>query len=123
MSDFKHRLNKSSSQRSVNVDGYSKISLSSNYNLLPIGEVNKIINSAEQFNEERRNSNLYRLSGSISPLFTNVLFNTSGESSWKSFNNNLFRDRTFPPDGISLDDEEDFTYLEAIEAHLKEDDG
>lgn len=123
MSNLKHRLNRESSQIDVNVDGFTKIKLESNSNLLPIGDVEKVINSAEQFNKERSESPYYRLSGSINPLFTNVLFNNTGVSSWASFNEIIFRDRTFPSNGTTALDDEDLTYTESIDYHLKEKNG
>jgi len=120
---MKRRLNSKSYQNAVNVDNFNKIQLESNSNLLPVGDISNTVNAADQFNKERQVSPFYRISGAITPMFTNVLFNTTGTSSWKSFNDILFRDATFPSNGINIDDEEDLTYYESIEKHLKEDDG
>ena len=56
----KYRLNKESSQKSVNKDTNDKLYLTSNSNLLPVNDINKILNSAEQFNKERQSSSYYR---------------------------------------------------------------
>lgn len=119
----KHLLKKEKSKRDVNQDDYSKIQINSNEKLLPVGDINKIVDVAERFNIERQTSSFYRISGTINSLFTNVLFNTSGNNSWASFMTNKFRDMSYPPDTIDLDQEEDLTYKEAIDNHLTEVDG
>jgi hypothetical protein len=120
---MRRRLNSESYKNAVNVDNFNKIQLESSSNLLPVGDISNTVNVANQFNKERQASSFYRISGTITPMFTNILFNTTGASSWKSFNDPLFRDATFPANGINIDDEEDLTYYESITKHLKEDDG
>ena len=105
--DNKYRLNSANSQEAVNEDSYGKIELQSKTHILPIGDVEKIINVGDQFNKERQESPYYRLTGTINTLFNNVLFNISEENSWGMFNDDLFRDGTFPPDSVSENDEED----------------
>ena len=124
MENKEFRLNSASNQRAVNEDTFDKIQIESKSAPLPIGEVNKIINLGEQFNKERQESKLYRLTGSFDTLFNNVLFNTTGTNSWETFNTNTFRDGTYPPvPEFSLDDEEDLTYIEAIAKYLTENNG
>ena len=118
-----YRLNKETSQKSVNEDTFDKIQLESKTNIIPINDINKTISVDNQFNSERNNSSLYRVSGTFNSLFNNVLFNTSGTNSYSTFNSDLFRDRSFPPDTLTNDDEEDLTYAESIDFHLKEDNG
>jgi len=120
---MKRRLNRESYQKAVNVDNFNKIQLESSSNLLPVGDISNTVNAADQFNKERQSSSFYRISGSITPIFTNVLFNTTGTSSWKTFNNVLFRDTSFPFDGDNLNSNIDLTYRESIVKHLKESDG
>jgi hypothetical protein len=120
---MKRILNKETSVKAVNTDNFNKIELKSNYNLLPVGDVSSVINVADQFNKERQACSYYRISGNITPMFTNVLFNSIGVNSWKIFNNALFRDGTFPANGIDVTDEEDLTYTESIIKYLKENDG
>jgi len=119
---MRRRLNSKSYQNAVNTDNFNKIQLESNSRLLPVGNISNTVNSADQFNKERQSCSYYRLSGVITPMFTNVLFNTTGTNSWQTFNDILFRDATFPANN-ELDDEEDLTYNESIAKHLKEDDG
>jgi hypothetical protein len=123
MERHKIRLNTENSQRDVNVEMYQNIYLASESKPLPYNDINKVINENEQFNKERQTSNKYRIVSTINTLFTNVLFNTTGDSSWESFNEPLFRDRSFPPDGISSNQDEDYSYQESVDAHLKERDG
>lgn len=123
---MKIRLNSKKSENSVNEDSNIKINVESNSKDIPIDNIQKVINSGEQFNLERRNSTYYRLTGSLNTLFNNVLFNTSGNNSWKSFNEPKFRDATFPPnaDEVSdLDEDEDLSYSESIEKYLEENNG
>jgi len=119
---MKIRLNKNSSKNSVNKDEFIKLDLKNNTKILPVEPINEIIDLNEQFNKERQNSKYYRISGVINSLFTNVLFNVSGDKSWAAFNNPLFRDRTFPPNKL-LTDSEDLTYKESINKHLKNKNG
>lgn len=119
----KLKLNKVYSQRGVNKDLYQNISLSNDSKILPYNDIVKVINEDEEFNKERQAASTYRLVNTVNSLFTNVLFNTTGVGSWGTFNEPLFRDRSYPPNGISTNETEDYTYEESIEAHLKERDG
>jgi len=119
----KYRLNSATSKSDVNVDEYDKINLESKMDLLPVGEINKVINSGEQFNEERNESSKYRLTGTINSLFNNALFNSTGDNSWNTFNAITYRDGSFPPDSVTSSDESDLTYLESVTTHLKERNG
>lgn len=114
---MEHRLNSENSKKSVNKDGFNKIQLQSDSKLLPAGEISKIVNAGDQFNTERQASPYYRITGNLNPLFTNVLFNTTGENSLASLNEIKFRDNTFPSNGI-IDGDEDLTYAESIEKYL-----
>lgn len=116
----KLRLTNTTSQRAVNQDLYDKIQLSQDAKPLPYNDIVRVISENDQFNKERRESTRYRLVGSVNSLFSNVLFNATGEKSWATFNTPLFRDRSYPPNGISLNEEEDFTLEESIAYHLKE---
>lgn len=110
------RLNSASSQRSVNKDTIDKIEIVSKTNILPIDEIHKVINLGEQFNDERQNSKLYRLTGTFNTLFNNVLINTTGINSWRTFNEPIFKDETNINGGI-------LTYKESVRKHLRENNG
>lgn len=122
MEDKKFRLNKASSQLAVNEDTFDKINIESKSNPIPVGESNKVINLGEQFNKERQDSKLYRLTGTFDTLFTNVLFNSTGSNSWSTFNKNIFRDITTPPntDPLATLLPEDLSFRDSILKHLKE---
>lgn len=121
---MKYKLNSQNSQNSINKDLYDKISLFAKERNIPVNDLNEIINEYDVFNNERQSSPFYRICGTINPLFTNVLFNTTGDLSFSTFmTNKLFRDRSYPPDGVDLDQDEDLTYKEAINEHLREIDG
>lgn len=126
MEEKKIRLNSATSQNSVNEDSFDKIQIESKSRLLPVGNIQKVINLGEQFNSERQKSPYYRLTGTINTLFNNVLFNITGENSWQSFNQPMFRDETFPPNASTiaqLDENEDITYAESVKKYLRENNG
>jgi len=127
MEENKIRLNSASSQESVNEDSFLKLQLESDTNILPVGEINNVINVGEQFNKERQASPYYRLTGTFNTLFNNVLFNTTETNSWQTFYGARFRDVTFPPNAEQTSqlnrDEGDLTYKESIDKFLKEDNG
>tara|TARA_R110000850_G_scaffold243513_1_gene368334 strand:- start:9049 stop:10761 length:1713 start_codon:yes stop_codon:yes gene_type:complete len=127
MEENKIRLNSASSQESVNEDSFLKLKLESKTNLIPVGNIENVINLGEQFNKEREKSPYYRLTGTFNTLFNNVLFNTTGVNSLKTFNNAKFRDITFPSNATTISDldqtEGDLTYEESINKFLKEDNG
>lgn len=121
---YKHRLNSQTSEESVNVNQHQRIGLESKSKLLPVGEINRVLDVAERFNQERQSCTRYRLNGTINPLMSNVLFNTTGPNSLGYFMTEpLFRDKTYPSNGVNLNEEEDLTYREAINASLMEIDG
>lgn len=51
---------------------------------LPLGELDVAISEYEQFVKERNKSTCYRLSGILSGVFTNVLFNIKGDRSYET---------------------------------------
>ena len=81
-------LGKSKYANSVNSDFGLKIGLSSTSKILPENEINYIVNVAKQFNKERQSCSKYRISGNITPNFTNVLFNIDEISSLALDNTN-----------------------------------
>lgn len=86
-----NRLKVENSKNSVNSDSFFKINIDGEERLLPAGEILNIVNSSEIFDEERQNSFLYRLFGSINLTVSNVLFNLSDTSyadlyTWRGFN-------------------------------------
>ncbi len=122
MERIQQRLGKTISQKSVNTDFQVNIGLESSSKLIPENDINKIVDVGVQFNNERQNSGIYRIVGTIRPQFTNVLFNITSTNSLSSFSTATFRDRTIPPNGL-MTDEEDFTYDESIKFFLKEENG
>jgi len=127
MEENKIRLNSASSQESVNEDSFLKLKLESKTNLLPVGDIEKVINVGEQFNKERQQSPYYRLTGTFNTLFNNVLFNTTEINSWNTFNSAKFRDVSFPSNATTISEldqtEGDLTYKESIDKFLREDNG
>ena len=69
------RLNSETSKKSNNTDTFLKINLDGKERLLPLGEINKIVDAGERFNVERQQGKFYRILGTINPAISNVLFN------------------------------------------------
>jgi hypothetical protein len=123
MERSKYRLQKANSQESVNKLMTQRLLLSSDSRPLPYNDIVRVINENEQFDIERQASNNYRLTITMNGIFSNSLFNSTGNGSWSTFNESQFRDRTYPPNGASVNDDEDFTFNESITYHLKERNG
>jgi len=116
----KNKLNGSESVNSVNGVLYNKIQLDSKTKELPYNKINKIVNENEVFDQERLKSTKYRLTVKIDTLISNSLFNATGENSWETFTKPIMRDRSYPPNEISVNESEDFSISESINYHLKE---
>lgn len=132
---LKHKLKSSVSALDVNENSFSKVELSNDSRVLPPGEINHVVDVGAQFDKERAESSSYRLTFSITPLFSNVLHNVKGNINLGSFGNSFIPKagnglQTFS-DPLFLEDpyDNDFTgqielsYEEAINRHLKEIDG
>ena len=133
----KYRLNKTKFQGAANVDGYFNVNLESEIKLLPPGKINRIVNVGDIFDGERQVSTRYRIVNTLSPIFSNVLFNISGDKGPTSFGvtNGISYDKSygyqtfdgymFKSDPLDNDfvGANDFTYRQSLEKHLKEIDG
>jgi len=120
-------LNKELTVTNVNNDTYLKINVENSQKLLPLDDVNKIVNVAERFNIERNRCKYYRIIGTINPTISNPLFNLSNsvaadKYTWSWFNSVEFLDTSYPKDNDTLDDT-DLTYTASIKNNLKEKDG
>jgi hypothetical protein len=130
-----YKLNKNKFKGAANTDANLNINLESDNKLIPTGEINRIINVGEVFDEERNQSTIYRIIHTISPLFSNVLFNLNGDEGpldfftnvnnidetksygFKTFNGKTFRNDAYDEDATEL------TYLESVNKNLKENNG
>ena len=133
----KYRLNKTKFQGAANVDGYFNVNLESEIKLLPPGKINRIVNVGDIFDAERQVSTRYRIVNTLSPIFSNVLFNISGDKGPTSFGvtNGISYDKSygyqtfdgyiFKSDPLDNDfvGANDLTYRQSLEKHLKEIDG
>jgi hypothetical protein len=130
---IQNRLNKSRFKGASNVDTFVNINLESEIKLLPPGEINRVINIGDIFNDERSISTKYKIIMTLSPIFSNVLFNIHGEKGPNNFNqsigiNNSYGFQTF--DGFifkntefNIGESTTLTYRESVEKHLKEKNG
>lgn len=121
-----YRKRKSLSPQLENRNGLFNIELSSESKLLPSGEITRLVNVDEQFNKERENCKRYRLITTLRPLFSNVLFNISGEKElindessygYETFDGKKFRESQFDNDFVN---ETNISYEQSIQKHLKE---
>lgn len=124
----KYRLNKTKYQGAANVDSYFNIGLESEIKLLPPGKINRLVNVGDIFNKERNASTRYRIINTLLPVFSNVLFNISGDKGingitydksygYQTFDGNLFKIDAFDNDFVGTND---LTYRQSLEKHLKE---
>ncbi len=111
-------LGGSKSRESVNTDTYLNFQINGNEKLLPLDEINKVLDITKQFNTERQTCPYYRILGKLNPLVTNVLFNLTGpKDCWEIFNTAIFTQNDLNDDIPNL------TYAESIKKYLKEIDG
>jgi hypothetical protein len=133
----KHRLKEFTSVVDENQNQFVNVDLSGERKMMPPGEINHIVDVGERFNKERQESSLYRFIFTISPLFSNPLFNitnhpqshtwgTIGAStsyndynSWSTFKEDIFKKEPLDGDLQQID----YNYEESINKHLKEVDG
>ena len=128
---YKYRLKKNESKSDVNEDSFSQVSFNSERSLLPVGEINHIVDVGEEFNKERNTFFIYRLQGTVCPLFGNPLMDPNGNSPNTStitphtpltkLGNGLdiFEDYLFTKPQIG----DDIEYPKAYSKHLIERDG
>lgn len=112
---IKQKLGVDKSKNSVNTDTFLNINLESNEKLLPLNDINHIVNVGERFDIEREENKNYRIIVTINPNISNALFNLDNPSSvnkfsWAGFNSNEFI-------------LENTTYSQAIKKYLLERDG
>lgn len=136
---IKYKLKGNASKSDINEEGYTKVSFTGERRLLPVGEINKVVDVGAEFNRERNASFIYRFQGTISPLFSNVLMNPTSNYQITSyplkktgngldvFDNDLFKkDQTTSSPGVQFVNEIgglDLDYSESINKYLIEKDG
>jgi hypothetical protein len=130
----RYKLNKSTSKVASNSDGYFNLNLESQLKLLPPGEINRLVNVGDIFNSERESVTKYRVISTISPIFSNVLFNMSGDKGpneynsqnginysdsygYQTFDGFLFRNKPYPNDFTGT---APLNYLQSLSENLKE---
>jgi hypothetical protein len=73
------KLSKNKSKKSTNVNNSLAVELKGSKRLLPIGALDTTVNEIELYNNERKTSTTIRLTCSINPICSNVLFNNITE--------------------------------------------
>jgi hypothetical protein len=86
----KYNPNKYKTKGASDTDTYFNINLESEEKLLPPGKINHIVNIGDVFDKEREECKKYRFVGTLLPVFSNVLFNISGDKGPSSFGNFIF---------------------------------
>lgn len=71
------------SKIATNDDNYLDLNLNQTHKELPLDDLQSVINLIKVEQDERDSSNCYRVHGSINIVASNVLFNTSGDSSYE----------------------------------------
>lgn len=84
MEQYKKILSETLSQGSQNSNFQLNTFLYQDNRPLPLGEQEVNVNEYEQFTKERNRSTCFRLSGILRGLFTNVLFNVTGDKSYET---------------------------------------
>lgn len=111
-------LGQFNSKQSVNTDTFVNIQMNGEQNLLPTNDINKVVNLTEQFNLERQSCKFYRILGTITPLVSNVLFNTTGtKDCMEIFSTPLFTTNDLDKDQPFL------SFGDSIKKNLKEIEG
>ncbi len=67
-------LNGERDKNIVNTDNFLDIDINSSKRPIPLNNITHIVDSSEQFNLERQNSDIYRISGNISSYISNSLY-------------------------------------------------
>jgi len=132
-----YKLKEFNSKLDVNQDFYVKTGFFSEEIEFPLGEINHIVDVGNEFNKERRESTIYRLQGTITPLFSNPLMNMDTTSAvpvgigsgtnmsifgngLDIFSNEIF---TIEPFSNNFVGKPSLTYEESFKTKLKERDG
>ena len=80
-------LNKAKGKLMNDSNTIIKSTIDSDSRLLPIGECERVIDEYKQYLKEKKASNKYRLSFSINPICSNILFNNVSEIIYKEGSN------------------------------------
>ena len=72
-------LNDELSAEKTNTDSYLKINIANSQILLPLDDINKVVNAAERFTVERNRCTYYRIIGTLDSTMSNPLFNLTNK--------------------------------------------
>jgi len=121
---LKYKLKQNDSKADVNEDASVQLGFNGEKRLLPVGEINHVVDVGAEFNKERNSSFIYRLQGTVTPIFSNVLMNPRGNTSVSNPGNGLtiFDEKIFKEDIRGSIDfgKEELNYVESYNKHLKE---
>src|ERR1700693_2085104 len=118
MDRIKQILISSTSQQATNPNLYTNLEITRSRKLLPSDDNLYLLDINKQFNTERQSSTFYRILGTISPIATNALFNTTGtQNCWEIFNTPLFTSSGYDNNNAP------YTFVQSIQNNLKEIDG
>lgn len=88
MNNKKILLNSKKSKTSSDKENFLSIELTNNSRLLPIDNIDEKIDEYKQYLKEKEKSHKYRLSFTINPICTNILFNNISEIVYKEGSDN-----------------------------------
>ena len=132
---IKYRLKGESSKDGISENTYTQLSFTGERRLLPVGEINHVVDVGEEFNKERNKSSLYRLQGTVCPLFSNPLMNIGNNNAINKTGNglNIFNLDYFKKDQTSSEVQagtfknglgrDDLSCEESYELYLEENEG
>lgn len=131
------KLNSVKSKSDVNVKTFTNVNFVGNNKELPPGEINHVVDVGEQFNLERNSCTKYRFIFTVTPIFSNPLYNPTGNNpqNWASvnlnagnnngldvFDNDLFKIKAYSNEQYQFNTMP-LNYIEAVEDKLIEKDG
>jgi len=121
---FKKRLNSNTSVNDVNADVFTSVSFNQTQKELPIEEINRVVDEANEFNEERQASKCYRIISTISGNMSNPLIDNTGTISNGDFGYIVFNNSNFTNvDILNGESKTNLTFEESIDRFLIEEDG
>lgn len=129
---MKYKLNKNKSKLDINSNINIKINIDNDEDIIPLGDINHIVNSSEEFANERNLSKNYRFIFTISPIFSNVLHNMKGNTNLgtignsnipkhgnglNTLNDNIFKKSVYNNEYVGGND---LNYKESLNKHITE---
>ena len=105
---MKQQLNSKKNKKATDLDFYQPLNLERSSMVIPISDIDSIVNTYKVFDNERNSSTKYRVNLTLNPIMTNVLVNNLSEI--KSINNNTILIGDSRLNAIQTIDDKSFNY-------------